>query len=103
MAAQRLLEHPRADRPRLVPQFLGDIVRGAGSQTVLLDNCELLFDATIKLNPLQMLQSLSRNCTLVVGWFGHFSDNTLTYAAPGHPEERSYALSPQDAVIISLG
>jgi hypothetical protein len=101
--SERLLDYTIAERPRLVPRFLGDIVHEASSRVVLLDNLELLFDATLSLNPLQMLQSLSRNTTLVAAWSGTCSNRVLTYAEVGHPEERHYELSAQDAVVVALG
>ena len=42
----------------------------AASEVVLLDNTELLFDATLKQDPLPLLQGLSRNKTLVAAWTG---------------------------------
>jgi hypothetical protein len=101
--SERLLDYTIAERPRLVPRFLGEIVKEANSRVVLLDNLELLFDATLSLNPLQMLQSISRNTTLVAAWSGTFSNRVLTYAEVGHPEERHYELAAQDAVVVVVG
>lgn len=101
--SERLLDYTIAERPRLVPRFLGEIVKEANSRVVLLDNLELLFDATLSLNPLQMLQSLSRNTTLVATWSGTFTNRVLTYAEVGHAEYRRYELSAQDAVVFAVG
>lgn len=101
--SERLLDYTIAERPRLVPRFLGEIVKEANSRVVLLDNLELLFDATLSLNPLQMLQSISRNTTLVAAWSGTFNNHVLTYAEVGHAEYRRYELSAQDAVVVVLG
>ena len=99
---ERLLEHTIAERPRLVPRMLGEIIKEAHSPTVLLDNMEMLFDATLQLNPLQILQSLSRNVTIVAAWSGTYTDGSLFYAEAWHPEYRRYPLAPQDAVIVQL-
>ena len=99
---ERLLEHTIAERPRLVPRLLGDIIKETHSRIVLLDNMEMLFDATLQLNSLQILQSLSRNVTLVAAWSGTYTDGVLFYAEAWHPEYRRYPLAPQDAVIFQL-
>ena len=100
--SEHLLEHTVAERSSLVPDTLRKIVNGAGTEVILLDNLELLFDASLSLNPLQILQSNSRNTTIVASWNGTCINGVLTYAEPGHPEHRSYHLSPQDAVIFGL-
>ena len=100
---ERLLEHTIAERPRLAPRFLNEMVKEAQSAIILLDNLELLFDAPLALNPLQLLQSMSRNVTLVVAWSGEYTDGKLIYAEAGHPEYREYSLAAQDAVIFNLG
>ncbi len=100
--SERLLDYTTAERARAVPILFQEIIAKAGSTVLLLDNMELLFDAALVLNPLQLLQSNSRNTTLVVTWCGICIDNTLIYAEPGHPEYRKYALSAQDAVLFEL-
>ncbi len=100
--SQLLLEHTVAERPRLVPDLLRQFVKATGSQLVLLDNTELLFYAAIGLAPLAILQSLSRNVTLVAAWRGSYANGQLTYAEPWHAEYRSYRLTPQDAVVVPM-
>jgi hypothetical protein len=101
--SERLLDYTIAERPRLVPRFLSEVVKEANSRVVLLDNLELLFDAKLKLNPLQMLQSISRNTTLVAAWSGAYTGHVLTYAEVGHDEYRRYELAAQDAVVLVVG
>jgi hypothetical protein len=76
-------------------------VREQASDVVLLDNIELLFAKDLAQDPLRLLQSLSRNRTIVAAWPGSFDGKYLTYAEPGHPEHQRYAM-PQ-AAIISIG
>ena len=70
--------------------ILDEIVREERSDVVLLDNIELLFAVELAQDPLRLLQSLSRNRTIVAAWPGTFDGKTLTYAEPGHPEARRY-------------
>ena len=52
------------------------------------NNIELLFATELAQDPLKLLQSLSRNRTIVAAWPGNFDGAALTYAEPGHPEAR---------------
>ena len=66
---------------------------------MLLDNIELLFDASLALDPLRLLEEISRNWTLVVAWPGHVEGGWLIYARPGHPEYRRYPVG--DLMIVT--
>lgn len=92
--SQRLLDYTSKARPLRVPQLLDEIVNGMGSAVVLLDNIEVLFDQTLKQDPLRTLERLSRNRTIVATWNGRAHGKTLTYAAPGHPEYKCYSDIP---------
>ncbi len=95
--SHRLLDLTERQRLLQVPRFLGDIVAKSGDSVVLLDNLEILFDISLRQDPLRLLQGLSRNRTVVVRWKGAVVDGFLTYAAPDHPEHRRY---PIDDLLI---
>jgi hypothetical protein len=99
--SEKLLELTHRQRGVRVAGILADIIRNENSEAVLLDNIELLFAAELAQDPLKLLQSLSRNRTIVAAWPGHFDGAALTYAEPGHPEARRYP-TPQ-AVITRAG
>ncbi len=61
-----------------------------GSDLVLLDNIEILFDRHLKQDPLRLLQGLSRNKTIIATWNGNIKDGHIIYAEAGHPEYRRY-------------
>ena len=70
--------------------LLEDILREAKSEVVILDNIEILFEVSLKQDPLRLLQGLSRNRTIVASWNGEIKNNHLTYATPDHQEYRRY-------------
>ncbi|HLF86024.1 MAG TPA: BREX-3 system P-loop-containing protein BrxF, partial [Nitrospiria bacterium] len=82
-----LTEHQRSLQ---VPQLLNKIVAQRDSEIVLLDNIEILFDISLKLDPLRLLQGLARNNTLIAAWNGAIIGNYITYAMPEHHEYRKY-------------
>jgi SpoVK/Ycf46/Vps4 family AAA+-type ATPase len=60
-----LLDLTERQRALQAPRLLADIVGKNGGQVVLLDNIEILFDVSLKQDPLRLLQGLSRNRTVV--------------------------------------
>ncbi len=90
--SRQLLELTAIERQLSVGRLLGDMVRAAPHDVVLLDNTEILFDADLKQEPLLLLEQVSRNKTVVASWNGSLSHSYLIYAAPGHPEYRRYPI-----------
>lgn len=70
------------------------------SNIVVLNNIEILFDPTIKQDPLKLLQGLSRNLTVVAAWSGTFNDQKLTYAESDHQEYREY--NSKDILMVNM-
>jgi hypothetical protein len=57
---------------------------------VLLDNIEILFDVSLKQDPLRLLQGLSRHKTIIAAWNGASESGYITYAVPDHREYHRY-------------
>jgi hypothetical protein len=66
---------------------------------VLLDNIEILFDVSLKQDPLRLLQGISRNKTVVAALSGAINYGHMVYATPGHPEYKRYSL--RDFLVVS--
>ncbi len=99
--SERLLELTTKQRALRVARIIDDIVQEQSGDTILLDNIEMLFHPDLKQDPLRLLQSLSRNRTIVATWCGAQLGSSLTYAAPDHPEFRRFEES--QALIVSSG
>ena len=98
--SRRMLDLTERLRVLRLPGLLADVLEPCRGGVVLLDNTEMLFDPAFRQDPLRLLQNQSRDRTLVVAWSGHVVDGCLTYAAPGHPEYRKYAV--RDCLILEL-
>lgn len=94
-----LLELTTKQRSLRLPGILNQVADQIQSP-VILDNLEILFDKDLQQDPLRLLQSISRNRTLVASWNGSINSGRLLYAEPGHPEYRSY--DTVDALIVSM-
>jgi hypothetical protein len=90
--SRRMLDLTERQRALQLPRLLAEIVGASAADVVLLDNVEVLFDVSLKQDPLRLLQGLSRNKTVVAAWSGSVDGEHLVYAAPDHPEYKRYRL-----------
>ena len=97
--SQRMLELTERQRVLQLPLLLSDIVSVSISEVILLDNIELLFDTSLKQDPLRLLQGISRNKTVVAAWSGSIEGDYIVYAKPDHPEYKRYPL--HDFLVVS--
>lgn len=89
----RLASLPVRQRPLAAPTVLRELAdQHTSSGLLLLDNLELLFDRTLRLDPLDLLKQLARSRRVVAVWPGELRDGRLTYAELGHPENQDYGL-----------
>ena len=95
--SKALLDLTERERQLKLTEVLGSIAGEAGDP-VFLDNTEVLFDVSLKHDPLRLLQGLSRQRTVVASWNSESDGDWLTYAEPGHPE--FCRLSTDGAVIL---
>lgn len=110
----RMLDLTERQRAVQLPRLLAEIADASNAglpalqnkaaqkaSVVLLDNIELLFDVSLKQDPLRLLQGLSRNTTVVAAWSGEIraegqglkDDLAPTISRQSCPCTRLYLLS----------
>ena len=99
--SELLLELTQRKRALRASQLISAIVEKRDAETVVLDNLEILFSQDLKLDPLKLLQGLSRYRTIVAAWPGSVDGDNLLYAVPGHVEYQRY--TKPDAILIFVG
>lgn len=97
--SSELLELTEKQRSLRLPDILERIVDQA-QPPVVLDNLEILFDRSLKQDPLRLLQGVSRNRSVLASWNGSISSGKLVYAEIGHSEYRSY--DSVETLIVSV-
>ncbi len=97
--SRRMLDLTERQRTLHLPRLLSEIVSVVAADVILLDNLEVLFDVSLKQDPLRLLQGLSRNKTVVAAWSGSIDGEHMIYATPDHPEYRRYPV--RDLCIIT--
>ncbi len=96
--SKRLLSQTSRQRKLYLSKSMNEVVQP--NKTVLLDQMEILFDVELGQDPLRLLESLSRNQTIIAFWHGQVRDGKLIYAEQGHPEYRSY--DSKDLLMIEI-
>ena len=97
--SRRMLDLTERQRALQLPRLLAEIVGASAADVVLLDNVEVLFDVSLKQDPLRLLQGLSRNKTVVAAWSGSIDGEQMVYATPDHPEYKRYPL--RDFLVVN--
>ena len=97
--SRRMLDLTERQRALQLPRLLAEIVGASAAEVVLLDNVEVLFDVSLKQDPLRLLQGLSRNKTVVAAWSGSIDGEHMVYATPDHPEYKRYPL--RDFLVVN--
>lgn len=97
--SRRMLDLTERQRVLQVPRLLSEIMNNSDSNVVLIDNIEILFEVSLKQDPLRLLQGVSRHKTVVAAWNGSIAKEILIYAAPDHPEYRRYPV--RDFLVIT--
>jgi hypothetical protein len=98
--SRRMLDLTERQRPLRLPELLNELFKIVDHAVILLDNIEILFEISLRQDPLRLLQGLSRNKTVVAAWNGEIISGKLTYAVPDHPEFKKYDL--KDLIVVSL-
>lgn len=97
--SRRMLDLTERQRALQLPRLLAEIVGASAAEVILLDNIEVLFDVSLKQDPLRLLQGLSRKKTVVAAWSGSIDGEHMVYATPDHPEYRRYPL--RDFLVVN--
>jgi hypothetical protein len=86
LLSQRLLSLTRHQRELRSQDLATDVIDENCQSGVCLDDTELLFDSTLKLNPLVFLREITRNRLVVATWNGGITGGELRFGQPGHPD-----------------
>lgn len=97
--SRELLELTPRQRALRIPEIL-DRIPEKSQSPIILDNLEILFDQSLKQDPLRVLQGISRNRTVLASWNGAVNAGRLVYAETGHPEYRRY--DSVDALLVDM-
>ena len=95
---RRLAATAVSDRGFSTNESLREIVDDLRNDVpLLLDNLEVLFEPSLKINPLNVIKLLAHSRLVIATWPGELRNDRLIYAGMGHPEHRDYT---RDGVVV---
>lgn len=103
--SRQLIELTHRQRKLQVGQLFEDIVENSTIQVepfgkvAFIDNIEILFEPSLEIHVLNLLQKASRGRVVISTWTGRLIENSVIYAQPGHPEYKRYVI--QDFFALS--
>ena len=86
--SRRLLSLTARQRKLKVADMIADIMDEQDVSRLGVDNTEVIFEPSLKLNTLGLLKNISKSRTLIWSWNGEADGDNLVYAYPGHPEHQ---------------
>jgi hypothetical protein len=98
--SQKLLPLTFRERKLKCFEIISELIDAQGAPLLAVDNTEIIFDPSLMLNPLGLLQSLSRTHLLIWSWNGEVENGHVTYAYRGHPEHQRIPTS--EITLINL-
>jgi len=98
--SKELLELSIPDRQYLIPEILKNIITKYPEPALFLYNIEVLFESSLRQDPVLLLQCLSLTKKLLVYYPGEFDGKYLIYSEPGHKEYLKHPVSGD--IIIGL-
>jgi hypothetical protein len=101
LLSQRLLSFTCRQRPLKAESVALEIIDEHIQSGLCLDDTEILFDSSLRLNPLTFLQDISRNRLIVSTWNGSLVAEELRFASAGHPDFFNQAVTGFPVVTIS--
>jgi hypothetical protein len=101
LLSQRLLSLTRHQRELRAQDVATDVIDENYKAGLCLDDTELLFDATLELNPLVFLREISRNRLIVATWNGIVTGGELRFGQIGHPDYFSQTVNGFPVVSVT--
>lgn len=97
--SRKLLSLTIRERKLKASDIIADLLNVQEVSRLAVDNTEIIFDPSLMLNPLGLLENISRVRLLIWSWNGSIEDGHITYAYPGHPEYHRISAAEMTLII----
>jgi len=101
LLSQRLINLTQQQRALKAEETAIDGIDQQNQASLCLDNTEILFDQTLRLNVLGFLQNLSRNRFIIATWNGPLEAGRLIFGYQGHPDYFSQSVTGFPVVTLA--
>ena len=97
--SEKLLVIPSKDYYWHVTEFLLSFMDD-DKTLYILNHIDILFDPVLAIQPISVLENISRQRKIVVVWPGEYREGKLFYAEPQHPEYFNIQMSKSIVITI---
>jgi hypothetical protein len=88
--APSLFDIAPAQRPRQTSRLSAATLHQYTPGPLICTDIDILFEPTLRLDPLRLFLDASRQTSLIIAWPGTFQHNHLAYAVPAHAHYRTW-------------
>jgi len=97
-----LIDIPAPFRTASVEDCFAACMGESTSETTCLDHLEILFEPSLLINPVALIQGASRHAVIVAAWPGVVEGSRLTFGSPDHPGYKEIQEQDLEAVVHSI-
>ena len=97
-----LLDLPPHLRTAAIGESFAECIGGSNPGVACIDNPEILFEASLNINPISFLESASRRTTIAVAWPGVIDQGCLSYGPEDHPSSKRMAIAEFESIVHCL-
>ncbi|MBO0994840.1 BREX-3 system P-loop-containing protein BrxF [Bacillus sp. SD088] len=83
--SESLISITKQEYPMYIDELLEKVLKSK-ENIYILQHIDILFDPILQINPIRLLENLSKAYKLIVEWPGRYVGGQLIYAEYGHPE-----------------
>lgn len=94
-----LIEIPGPFRTASVENCFATCIGESPIGVICLDHLEVLFEPSLRINPVALVQGASRNIPIVASWPGAVTGSRLTFGSPGHPGYKELSKQDLEAIV----
>ena len=100
LLSRQLLSLTVRQRKLKVSDIIEDILDEQDAARIGVDNTEIIFEPSLKINPVGLLKNISRNRLIIWTWNGNVEGDHLTYAYSGHPEYQRISAKEFTMIVV---
>ncbi|WP_320820294.1 BREX-3 system P-loop-containing protein BrxF [Thalassolituus sp.] len=103
LLSKELVTVTKKNRSRKVLEITSRIIESKSKEIVFVTDLEILFDRSLEVEPVRLLETCAKHKTIMVLWPGDKTSSGLSYATPSHPEYRNYKASDlRDVIFLTI-
>ena len=89
-------------RAASIEDCFSELLDRSPASILCLDHLEILFETSLRLNPVELLKNSSRHRPLVASWPGSAQGDRIAFAPEEHPSHRKYFRQEMECQFLQL-